>query len=330
MEDREIKATRLIQTAADKGGERLDVFCARAGEGTRSAMQRLIDGGHIKVNGKTAKSKQKLSVGDRVEIQVPPVINTELIAQDIPLSIIYQDSDFAVIDKPKGLVVHPAPGNPSGTLVNAIMHHIKDLSGIGGEFRPGIVHRIDKLTSGLIAIAKNDAAHRQLSEQIKFHRAGRTYLALVEGGIKEDSGSVVQPIGRSHTDRKRMAVVQNGRSAVTHYQVLERLSGYTLIIARLETGRTHQIRVHMSYIKRPVVGDTVYGPPKPRLGQDNGQVLHAVRLDLAHPRTGEQMCFFAPIPDYFMAALRRAGYKGTAETILSAVKEAVEVEEGKT
>ncbi|PWM61747.1 MAG: RNA pseudouridine synthase [Clostridia bacterium] len=313
---------RFIQATADKAGERLDVFAARASGETRAFMQRLIGTGSVCVNGEERRANARLRLGDSVEIRIEAPAQTALIPEDIPLSIVYQDADIAVIDKPKGMVVHPAPGNERGTLVNAILFHIRDLSGIGGELRPGIVHRIDKMTSGLIVIAKNDFAHRALAEQMKSHAAGRVYLAIVDGNIREDFGTVNAPIGRHPVDRKRMAVVPNGREAITHWHVLERYGTYTLIAVRLETGRTHQIRVHMAYCKHPVSGDAVYGGEKNRLGLE-GQALHAVRLLLAHPRTGEQMAFEAPVPEYFTAALRRAG-RDAAQPLEVTLQEGIE------
>lgn len=303
---------RTVKATAN-GGERLDVFLAAVSGETRSFIRRLIDEGEASVNGREeTKAGYKLKHNDEVELFISLPAATELTAENIPISIVYEDSDIAVIDKPKGMVVHPAPGNESGTLVNSIMFHIKDLSGIGGELRPGIVHRIDKMTSGLIVIAKNDNAHRCLAEQMKTHEAGRIYLALVNGNIKEDRGTVSEPIGRHKTDRKKMAVRQDGRSAVTHYAVLERLNGFTLIAAKLETGRTHQIRVHMAHIKHPLVGDDVYASGKNSFGLD-GQALHAARLILRHPTTNEIMTFRAPIPDWFDYALTKAGHDGNLD-----------------
>ncbi len=296
----------VIREAATEKGERLDVFAARASGETRACIQRIIERGGVTVNGGECRANTRLKAGDIVEIRFAAPAETALVAENIPLSIVYEDGDIAVIDKPKGMVVHPAPGNENGTLVNAAMYHIKDLSGIGGELRPGIVHRIDKMTSGLIAVAKNDFAHRALAEQMKTHAAGRIYIAIVDGNIREDSGTVDVPIGRHPVDRKRMAVTAGGREAVTHWRVLERYGAHTLIAAKLETGRTHQIRVHMAYIKHPVSGDSVYGPEKNRLGLD-GQALHAVRLMLSHPRSGVQAVYKAPVPQYFLAALQRAG-----------------------
>lgn len=298
-----------VAFTAENSGERVDVFLSAVCGQSRSFVRKVIDEGGVWVNGAAVKAGQKLKAGDTVEIEIPEPTQVDIVAQDIPIDIVYEDADIAVINKPKGMVVHPAAGNPDGTLVNALMFHLSGLSGIGGEIRPGIVHRIDKLTSGLIVVAKNDAAHISLAQQIKEHTARRTYLALVEGNIKEDSGTVDAPIGRHRTDRKRMAVVADGRPAVTHWSVLHRFGEYTLLREELETGRTHQIRVHMAYIKHPVAGDTVYGRSKPVLGLD-GQALHAYRLQLAHPRTGETMVFEAEPPDEFLQALRRLGWDG--------------------
>lgn len=314
-------AARVILETAEEKGERLDVFAAKVTGETRSFVQRLIQEECVIVNGCACRANTRLKVGDTVEIRIEAPVETALLPENIPLSIVYEDGDIAVIDKPKGMVVHPAPGNESGTLVNAVMYHIKDLSGIGGELRPGIVHRIDKLTSGLLVIAKNDFAHRALAEQMKVHAAERIYLAIVDGNIKEDSGTVDAPIGRHPVDRKRMAVVRDGREAVTFWRVLERYGDYTLIAARLKTGRTHQIRVHMANRKHPVSGDSVYGPEKNRLGLE-GQALHAARLFLTHPRTGERMEFKSQLPVYFENALRKAGRKETTP-VETALDEAV-------
>lgn len=298
-----------LEARADSAGERLDVFCARAFDLTRSQAQRAIAYGHAAINGQAVKASDKLREGDLVSFLPPPVRELEARPQDIPLSIVYEDADIAVIDKPQGMVVHPAAGNPDGTLVNALLFHLEGLSGIGGAARPGIVHRIDKLTSGLLVVAKNDLAHNSLSEQLKAHTVRRTYIAIVEGNFREDAGTVDAAIARSRTDRKRMAVDREGRSAVTHWRVLERYGKFTLIEARLETGRTHQIRVHMASLGHPVAGDVIYGPSKPKLGLE-GQALHAARLALRHPRTGQDMAFAAPVPAYFRAALQRAGRPG--------------------
>jgi len=298
--------TEELCFVAEAAGERLDVFLAAASGLSRSAVQRAAEEGRVEVNGTAARANRRLRMGEEVRLLLEPPQAVDILPEDIPLSIVYEDGDIAVIDKPQGMVVHPAPGNYSGTLVNALMFRLKDLSGIGGELRPGIVHRIDKLTSGLIVVAKNDAAHSSLSAQLKEHTARRTYIAIVSGNIREDSGAVEAPIGRHPTDRKRMAIVQNGREAYTGWRVIERYGAYTLIQASLKTGRTHQIRVHMAGIKHPVAGDTVYGGAKPALGLE-GQALHAARLELTHPATGERMRFSAPVPEYFHKALKRAG-----------------------
>lgn len=287
------------------GDMRLDVFASAAADRTRSFMQKLIDAGGVSVNGRPARSSYRLKAGDAVEFVIAPSAEVDITPEDIPLDIVYQDSSIAVVNKPKGMVVHPAPGNERGTLVNALAYHINDLSGIGGELRPGIVHRIDKLTSGLIVIAKNDRAHLSLAKQFKAHSARRTYIALVQSNLKEDSGTVDAPIGRDPRERKRMAVTQGGREAVTHWRVLYRFGDQTLIECELETGRTHQIRVHLAYIKHPLIGDTVYGGPQ-RRGLD-GQALHAMRLSLDHPETGERMIFTAPLPDWFVSLLGGLG-----------------------
>ncbi|MBQ7060149.1 MAG: RluA family pseudouridine synthase [Clostridia bacterium] len=289
---------------AEEDCGRLDAFISEKTGLTRSRAEKLIKSGAVLVDGKPRKAGFSVRAGSKVSVTLPPPEPTELIAEDIPLDIVYQDADIAVINKPAGMVVHPAAGNPSGTLVNALMFHIKDLSGIGGELRPGIVHRIDKDTSGLIVIAKNDAAHNFLSSELKTHSVARTYIALATGGFREDSGTVDAPIARHRTDRKKMAVVPGGREAVTHWRVLERFPGKTLLEVELETGRTHQIRVHMAYIGHPLVGDPVYGRAENGLGF-TGQALHAARLRLTHPRTGERMEFTAPLPEVFNGALEK-------------------------
>lgn len=286
------------------GGERIDTFTAEASGLTRACVQRLIEAGNVTVNGKIKKANYRTKVGDAVRVSIPPIEPTEIIAEDIPLDIVYQDEDIAVINKPVGMVVHPAAGNKSGTLVNALMFHLKDLSGIGGELRPGIVHRIDKNTSGLLVVAKNDAAHRFLSNELKTHSVSRVYLALCEGNFKDDSGTINAPIGRHPRDRKKMAVVPGGREAVTHWRVLERFGSMTLLSVELETGRTHQIRVHMQSINHPLVGDDVYSNGRNSLGFC-GQALHAGRLRLIHPRTGEEMTFEAEPPEAFKKAITK-------------------------
>lgn len=278
----------------EREGERLDVFAARLADVTRSRAEALIRQGRVTVDGETqAKAGFKLKPGMAVRAEVPPAAAARVAAEDIDLDIVYQDDDLAVVFKPSGMVVHPAAGNESGTLVNALLRHLDNLSGIGGEIRPGIVHRIDKDTSGLLLVAKNDFSHVALSEQIKAHTVRRAYRAIVIGGFREESGTVSGPIGRHPVDRKRMAIVPGGREAVTHWTALEPLRGATLIEARLTTGRTHQIRVHMASIGHPVLGDPVYGPKKSPYPVEGGQLLHAFRLGFVHPRTGEEMLFEA-------------------------------------
>ena len=273
---------------------------------TRSAVSKLIEGGQVKVNDKTASKNYKCKAGDRVEIEIPDPVELDVTAENIPLDIVYEDSDLLVVNKPKGMVVHPAAGNYSGTLVNALLYHCKDsLSGINGVIRPGIVHRIDKDTSGLLIVAKNDTAHLDLAQQIKEHSLHRAYQAVVYGNFKEDNGTVNQPIGRNPKDRKKMAVTfKNSKNAVTHYEVISRYEKFTHIRCVLETGRTHQIRVHMAYIGHPLAGDEVYGPKKV-ITQLNGQCLHAGELGFVHPRTKEYMEFTAPLPEYFTNFLKK-------------------------
>lgn len=293
---------RLI---ADTAGERLDAFLARAGEGlTRSAAQKLLEQGLVLRNGKPGKKNDKLSPGDVVEYTIPEAKPVDIVPTEIPLDIVYEDEDLLVINKPKGLVVHPAAGHSDDTLVNGLLYALgDDLSGINGELRPGIVHRIDKDTSGLLAVAKNDFAHTMLASQLKDHTMARTYEAIVVGSFREDSGTVDAPIGRHPTDRKKMCVTQrNSKPAVTHWEVVQRYRGYTHIRCRLETGRTHQIRVHMAYIGHPILGDTVYGHKKPELGQDS-QCLHAGALCFQHPRDGHPVMVFAQLPPYFREVL---------------------------
>ena len=296
---------------ADRSGERADAALARlSGTLTRSAAQRLLEAGQVTSRGRVLKKNDRLEAGDPLEVEIPAPQPLELTAEDIPLDIVYEDGDLIVLNKPKGLVVHPAVGHWSGTLVNALLHHCRDsLSGINGALRPGIVHRIDKDTSGLLVVAKNDFAHQSLAAQLQDHSLARVYVCLVTGGMRADSGTVDAPIGRHPTDRKRMAVVADGRSAVTHWQVLERFSGYTLLECRLETGRTHQIRVHMAHIGHPIVGDLVYGRKKPELGQDT-QCLHARAITFRHPRSGETVTLTCPLPPYLEALLRRLRAKG--------------------
>ena len=297
--------TRELTAATEHAGARLDAFLSADGALTRSQAARLIAEGRVRVNGKPAAKSARLSGGETVTVDVPQLRETALPPQDIPLDVVYEDDDVIVANKPTGLVVHPAPGHPDGTLVNALLHHCGDsLSGIGGEKRPGIVHRIDRDTSGLIIAAKNDAAHLALSAQLKDHSLSRTYECLVTGNMKQDSGTVDAPIGRSSADRKKMAVVPTGRRAVTHWEVVARYPGVTHLRCRLETGRTHQIRVHMAHIGHPILGDTVYGAKKPVPGL-TGQCLHATGLRFIHPRTGEPVELRCPLPPEFTAMLQK-------------------------
>lgn len=289
-----------LSPGAEHRGKRLDVFLAEElPELTRSHIQKLVGDGLVTVNCRPAKASYKVQLGDAIEVAVPEPEGLDVAAENIPLDILYEDRDVIVVNKPQGMVVHPAAGNYTGTLVNALLGHCTDLSGINGVLRPGIVHRIDKDTSGAIMAAKNDEAHLSLASQIKDHAVVRKYIALVHGIISEPAGVIDAPIGRDPRERKRMAVVtQNCKSAVTRYRVLERFAGYTLVECRLETGRTHQIRVHMAYLGHPVVGDPVYGPRKNPFALA-GQALHAALLGFNHPRTGEYLEFAAPLPDYF-------------------------------
>ena len=296
-----------MRLTADQNGERLDAFLSRCGENlSRSAAQKLIEAGAVRLNGKNPKKNDRLSLGDTVDYDIPEPKEVDIVPKDIPLEIVYEDEDVAVINKPKGLVVHPAAGHQDDTLVNGLLYAMgSSLSGINGELRPGIVHRIDKDTSGLLAIAKNDLAHTVLASQLKDHSMARTYEAIVCGSFREDSGTVDAPIGRHPTDRKKMCVTQrNSKPAVTHWEVVERFRGYTHIRCRLETGRTHQIRVHMAYIGHPILGDTVYGHKKPELGQSS-QCLHAGALCFRHPRDGRPIMVFAPLPEYFQQVLEK-------------------------
>lgn len=282
---------------------RLDVFLSKQLENkSRSFIQNLIEAEKVLVNSKVKKSNYKLKEGDIVEIEIPEPVFLDIKAEAIPLDILYEDSDVIVVNKPQGMVVHPASGVYEGTLVNALLYHCKDLSGINGVTRPGIVHRIDKDTSGVIVVAKNDAAHNKLSEQFKEHSMKRVYVALVEGIVKQEEGTVDAPLARHPIDRIKIAVVRDGRRAVTHYKVIERYKAYTLIECRLETGRTYQIRVHMSHIAHPLVGDPVYGYKKQRFNLE-GQMLHAKILGFIHPRTNEYMEFESDIPEHFKKVL---------------------------
>lgn len=290
----------ILEFTADEAGARLDKFVSEQTEGelTRSAAVKLIEDGCCTVNGKAVQKNYKLKAGDNVIVEIPEAVDVDILPENIPLDIVYEDNDLLVVNKPKGMVVHPAPGHYSGTLVNALMYHCKDsLSGINGEIRPGIVHRIDKDTSGLLIVAKNDTAHKGLASQIKEHSFTREYEAVVNGSIKED-GIVNAPIGRHKTDRKKMCVTaENSREAVTHYFVLENFVDSTHLRLRLETGRTHQIRVHMAYIGHSVAGDEVYGNGKPKSLM--GQCLHAKKIGFVHPVTGEYLEFDSELPEYF-------------------------------
>ena len=292
---------------ADIAGERLDAFLARSvPDLSRSAAQKLIEDGQVRRNGKPGRKNDKLNIGDAVFYELPEPKAVDIAPKEIPLDIVYEDDDLLVINKPKGLVVHPAAGHQDDTLVNGLLYALGDkLSGINGELRPGIVHRIDKDPSGLLAVAKNDLAHTVLASQLKDHSMARTYEAIVCGVLKEDSGTVDAPIGRHPSDRKKMCVTQRGsKPAVTHWEVVRRYRGYTHIRCKLETGRTHQIRVHMAYIGHPILGDTVYGHKKPELGQSS-QCLHAGVLCFAHPRDGHPVMVFAELPQYFQDVLQK-------------------------
>ena len=294
-------ADTLKLTVDDTLTGRIDkVLAHQFNQFSRSHLQKWIEDGNIRVNGQPVKPKYKLAVGDQVVIEPEVPQKVDLTPEKIPLDIVYEDDDVIVVNKPQGMVVHPAPGHPNHTLVNALLYH-SPLSTINGEFRPGIVHRIDKDTSGLLMIAKNDLAHRSLAAQLKAKTNQREYVALVHGVIKQDAGTINAPIGRSKKDRKKQAVVSDGRHAVTHFKVLHRFRHYTLISCRLETGRTHQIRVHMKSIGHPLAGDPLYGPRKTLPGR--GQYLHARLLGFKHPRTGKELVFTAPLPEYFQQML---------------------------
>ena len=292
---------------ADLAGERLDAFLARSVENmSRSGAQKLLEEGHVLLRGKPGKKNDKLQPGDEIRVTIPEPKPVDIVAKDIPLNIVYEDEDVLVINKPKGLVVHPAAGHQDDTLVNGLLYAMgDDLSGINGELRPGIVHRIDKDTSGLLAVAKNDLAHAVLASQLKDHTMARTYEAIVCGSFREDSGTVDAPIGRHPSDRKKMTVIaRNSKEAVTHWEVVKRYRGYTHVRCRLETGRTHQIRVHMAHIGHPLLGDMVYGHKKPELGQDS-QCLHAGLLCFRHPRDGRPVVVQAELPEYFRQVLEK-------------------------
>ena len=291
----------------EESGLRVDSFLSsQLEELSRSQLQKLLEDGRVTLNGKPVKKNAKTAEGDVYEVDVPQPQEIGILPEDIPLDVVYEDSDVIVINKPKGLVVHPAAGHWSGTLVNALMFHCKDLSGINGALRPGIVHRIDMETSGLLIVAKNDFAHQKLAEQLKDHSLARTYEAIVCGNLREESGTVNAPIGRHPADRKKMAVTQqNSREAVTHWEVIARYPGYTHLRLKLETGRTHQIRVHMSWQNHPILGDQVYGrSKKPELGLES-QCLHARELTFVHPRTGLPVTVACPLPEYFETVLQK-------------------------
>lgn len=297
--------TQIIKKCETFEKIRLDVFVAEIGEITRSRAAKLLEDGAVSVNGKIAPKNLKLSYGDEVVLNLPDPVSYDITAENIELDIVYEDNDLLVVNKPKGMVVHPAAGNYDGTLVNALMHHCGDsLSGINGVMRPGIVHRIDKNTSGLLMVAKNDNAHNGLAEQIKEHSFTREYEAIVYGNLKSDSGTIDAPIGRHPIKRKQMAVTDKGsKFAITHYTVIERFGEFTHVRLRLETGRTHQIRVHMAYIGHPVAGDDVYGPKKV-ITTLNGQCLHAKKVGFIHPITNEYLEFESDLPDYFKKFLK--------------------------
>ena len=298
---------KILQATSEHAGTRIDSFLAAQLSGvSRSAAARLIEQGCVLCDGKRPDKSYRMAGGETVSVTLPEAAETEVVAQAIALDVVYEDDDVIVVNKPTGLVVHPAPGHPDGTLVNALLHHCGDsLSGVGGEKRPGIVHRIDRDTSGLIIAAKNDAAHLGLAAQLSDHTLARTYECLVAGNLREDSGTVDAPIGRHHTDRKKMAVTpHNSRHAVTHWEVIARYPGATHVRCRLETGRTHQIRVHMAHIGHPILGDTVYGAKKAVPGL-TGQCLHAVGLRFIHPRTGETVELHCGLPEEFEKYLKK-------------------------
>ena len=296
----------LLRASEESKNQRLDAFLASSLDGlTRSQATRLIESGEVAVDGRAVSKSYKLAGGEDIAVTLPEPEPVEAVPQDIPLDVVYEDADVIVVNKPSGMVVHPAPGHPDGTLVNALLYHCAGtLSGVGGALRPGIVHRIDRDTSGLIIAAKNDAAHQYLSAQLADHTLARTYECIVVGKLREDRGTVDAPIARHPTDRKRMAVVAGGREAVTHWEVIARYPGYTHVRCRLETGRTHQIRVHMAYIGHPILGDTVYGAKKEVPGL-TGQCLHAVGLRFLHPRTHEVVELSCPLPDEFTRMLQK-------------------------
>lgn len=292
-----------VQVEENLNGERLDKALSTLTGESRSLVQMLIKKQAVLVNGEKTKANYKVKTGDELSYEIEEPEELSVTPENIPLDIYYEDADVLVVNKPQGMVVHPSAGHSTGTLVNALLYHCTDLSGINGVIRPGIVHRIDKDTSGLLMVAKNDAAHESLSEQLKAKTSDRIYLALVHGDIKHQKGTIEAPIGRAKEDRKKMAVVADGKEARTHFEVLERFGDYTLVKCELDTGRTHQIRVHMKYIGHPLAGDPKYGPKNTLVG--NGQFLHASELGFLHPRTGEALHFKAPLPENFEAALKQ-------------------------
>lgn len=300
-------ATLLV--GEEMEGERLDVFISISlDELSRSLVQELIREGKVLVMGKIMKPSYRMKIGDEVQVEIPRAQEIHIQPQDIPLPIIYQDEDVVVVDKPKGMVVHPAHGNWDKTMVNALLYHVGDLSGINGEIRPGIVHRLDKDTSGVMVVAKNDKAHRSLAQQIRAYSINREYIALVQGVLKENQGRIDAPIARSPKDRKKMAVVKDGRGAISDYEVLQRYPEYTLVKVKLLTGRTHQIRVHFAYIQHPVVGDPLYGSKRKHFNLDS-QALHAWRLGFSHPRSQEYMEFTSPVPQYLQDIIEKMNKK---------------------
>jgi 23S rRNA pseudouridine1911/1915/1917 synthase len=289
----------ILEITENQAGERIDRFLADSQDLTRSFLQKILKEGEVIVNGKSVKANYKLRKGDRIEFEIPEAVEPDIVAEDIPLSILYEDADVLVVDKPKGMVVHPAAGHYSRTLVNAVMYHCKgELSGINGVLRPGIVHRIDRDTTGSIIICKNDMAHNEIARQLKEHSISRRYRAIVTGVLKDEEGTIEGAIGRDKKDRKKMAITADGKPAVTHYRVLQRFKHYTYVECVLETGRTHQIRVHMASIGHPLLGDEVYGRRSDKY-KCEGQCLHAMTLGFHHPRTGEYIEVNAPLPPYF-------------------------------
>lgn len=289
----------ILEITENQAGERIDRFLADSQDLTRSFLQKILKEGEVIVNGKSVKANYKLRKGDRIEFEIPEAVEPDIVAEDIPLSILYEDADVLVVDKPKGMVVHPAAGHYSRTLVNAVMYHCKgELSGINGVLRPGIVHRIDRDTTGSIIICKNDMAHNESARQLKEHSINRRYRAIVTGVLKDEEGTIEGAIGRDKKDRKKMAITADGKPAVTHYRVLQRFKHYTYVECVLETGRTHQIRVHMASIGHPLLGDEVYGRRSDKY-KCEGQCLHAMTLGFHHPRTGEYIEVNAPLPPYF-------------------------------